>query len=363
MKRLIRILAVSAVVVTALTSCLKNEGNSYAGFSTIVSSGTAYANTTRGYLQFMSYGDWRMTVRSGSDWLRPDTLKGMGMAIYTIPVRYSVNTTGASRVASLYLEDIATTDANVSFQMGQYATRGDGSLGTAPLVKTITGDDDSKITIDYDEASRPTKLTMVKGDSTYRKMFFNWGDTLLTVSNNGRALTGKIGVAYQPQQLTSGLDTVGYFMRGSLVGANDVAFNVEEHINNSSEYSAQALLFENQKSDMNNPDGDFKVDSLRYLHHYANGTQLKEFLRLSYGEQSNKYQSVDANQLLMGIEECNPYLLVGLFRQARSGKLVTEAKASDGSYVVTATLNSDKSVNTLTVKDKKGDKRVYTFGY
>lgn len=356
MKGLTKKLLVAALVAPLLSSCFDNEGNSYAGFSQVQTSATAYANNTVGRLAFMSYGDWTLTLTSGSDWLTPKTTKGQGMAIYSIAVDIKMNTTGSARTARLYLED-TSGDANMSFGMGQYATRGDGSMGSAPLVSTITGDDGSLVDISYDNLCRPTAVSIKKGETLYRNLTLQWADSTLTVGG----MSASLNSGYQPSALTSQTDTVGLFSQSYLPTGENQAFNFIESKNNGSEYAAQGILMIGQS--LTDPDGDRQIDSLRYIHHYANGTTVREFMKLSYAATDNRYQSVDANQLLLGAEECNPYLLLGLFRSARSTKMISSAATSDGTFKVETTLNSDKSINTMTVTDKQGNKTTYTFAY
>lgn len=356
MKGLLKQLLAAAAIAPLMASCLDNNGTSYAGFTSVETNATAYANTTVGHLGFLSYGSWTLTLRTGSDWLTPSRTQGNGMTIYSLPLSFKMNTTGTKRIAELYLED-TSGDANMSFNIGQYATRGDGSYGYAPLVKSISGSDGSDIQIDYDSQCRPTKLVMKKGETTYRDITFTWGDSTLTVGG----LQASLGSGFQPGELTSETDTVGLFSQSYLpTGANQV-FSFIERKDRSKEYAVQAILMVDQS--LSDPDGDREIDSLRYLRHNSDNSEVREFMKLSYSDNDNRMQSVDANQLLLGIEECNPYLLVGLYRNARSTKLISTAATDNGNHTVEAKLNSDKSVNTLTVTNKSGQKTTYTFTY
>lgn len=357
MKGLTKIFLSAICGLSLLTSCL-SEGNSMAGFSAVQHNATAYANTDRGYVSFMSYGNWRIDMKSGGDWLKLDTLRGVGMAIYTIPVRYQKNTTGAVRTANMYLYDTDESDANMTFSMSQYATRGDGSMGSAPLVKAITGDDGSTVSIDYDSNCRPTRLSIKKGELMLRSLTFVWGDTTVTVNNS---LNSTINIGYQPQFLSSSTDTVQCYISSSVSYKQTYGYTFEERRNQSSEYSAAAMLFEG--ATLGNPDGDWEADSLRYLHHRSDGTEFRQYAKIAYNGIDNRYQSVDVNQLVFGVEECNPYLLLGMFRSARSTKIFSTATTDGGTYTLTPTLNADKSVNTLAVKDTDGNTITYTFEY
>lgn len=365
MKGLTKIFLSAICGLSLLTSCL-SEGNSMAGFSAVKHNATAYANTYSGYVQFMSYGNWRIDMHSGGDWLKLDTLRGVGMAIYTIPVRYQKNTTGAVRTANMYLYDTDESDANTSFSMSQYATRGDGSMGSAPLVKTITGDDGSTISISYDSDCRPTRLSIKKGELMLRSLTFIWGDTTVTVNNS---LNSTITIGYQPKFLSSSTDTVQCYISSMVSQKSTFGYTFEERRDLSSEYTGAAMLFENAHpityvSGVDyNPDGDWEVDSLRYLHHRSDNTEFRQYAKIAYNGIDNRYQSVDVNQLVFGVEECNPYLLLGLFRSARSTKIFSTATTDGGTYTFTTTLNADKSVNTLAVTDTAGNTVTYTFEY
>lgn len=366
MKGLLKHFLVFATAIPLLTSCLSDNGNSQAGFVNLQRDTTVFANTAQGYLYFMSYGNWQLSYDTSAGWYTPSMTSGKAMTINYIPVAYKMNTTGSLRTLRVSLIDSDNPgDAYVNFYVGQHSTRSDGSLGNAPLVQSIKGDDGTEISVDYDSHCRPLRVCMVKGENTYRNMSFAWSDSMLTVTAINSTLHGSISSTYQPNSLISSTDTVGLFSRNinSLFNSEDQMFNFEEHINSSSEYIVQALLYEKQS--LVDPDGDRHIDSLRYVHHYSNGSEVRGFMKLSYGDdkQSNCHQSVDANQLLLGVEECNPYLLVGLFRNVRSTRLISEASTSTGSYNMEATRNSDNSINTLTVTDKNGQKITYTFSY
>lgn len=356
-------LALSAVA--ALSSCM-SDGDSYAGFFGVNANSRrpVYANTAYAYLSFGSYGAWHIDQESGSDWCRLDLMRGNGGAFYSIPARFSLNTTGTARVANFVVKDNGNPDdAYASFYFSQYATRGDGSLGNAGLVTAISGDDGSAITIDYDTLCRPTSLVIEKDGEQLRKLTIGYhaSDSTVSVSDGTSTLMGKYDLGYQTDRLESDRDTVGYYEQ-SLFAGDAYAFNVEEH-RWGGEYTVQALLYTNGSLRGGNPDGEYVADSLRYMHGTSAGTVRREMLKLSYSDNSNRCQSVDVNQLLLGVEECNPYQLIAMFRDARNSKVISEASAADGKYVVQTTLNSDKSVSTMTVTDKQGAKVKYTFTY
>ena len=347
----LKILLAGVLAAPMLTACVDDKSGSFpVGTCTREAYGVIYIGCTN---------DWRMTMLSGSDWCKPQTMEGKSNLIYTIPVEYAVNKTHEGRTASFHAEATDNSDVKWEFVTYQYATRGDGSYGDAPLVGTIDGSDGSQIEISYDNICRPTKLVMTKDGTTLRNMTFAWTDSTLTINNS---LTGNITNAYQPaDKLMSETDTVLYTNIGTDYQKN-VYFNVEDH--RRGEYSGQGLYFARQAGNFNYPDNDRQADSLRYYHRYADGSEFQEAVGVKYSDSDNRMQSVDVNQLLFGIRECSPYQLVGLFRRGRSTKIMSEAtSALGGSYKVEAQLNSDKSVRQLTVTDKQGGKVTYTFSY
>lgn len=341
-----------------LTACL-NDDTTGAGFSGISSSAT-YANMPYGYVSFASLGDWKMTQNSGNDWCSMDCMQGEGNNIYYIPARLSQNTTGSARNASFTLNDVNESDAYSSFYIRQYATRGDGTMGYASLVSKVEGDDGSMIDVEYDELCRPKSLKMTKDGNTLRELYINYSstDSLISVTSGTTTLTSAYNEAYQPGTLTSETDTVGYVSQYSL--NNVIAFNVEER-RAGGEYTVQALKLVNQSLAADN---EHVADSLRYLHTYTDGTKYTEKLGLTYSDKSNRCQSLDVNQLLLGIEECNPYVLLSLYKNARNSKVISEATDEDGGqFVIASTHNSDGSVKTMSVTDKTGRNITYTFSY
>ncbi len=344
---------VSAVMMVSCTSV----SDKYAGFTSVNYTPTAYANTSYGYMAFASYGKWALEKSANSDWCTVKVTGGSAMTYNYIPMFYTRNTTGSARSCQMTVRDVDEGNAYVSFGVTQYATRGDGSLGTSPLVSSIKGDDGSEITIAYDTLSRPTSVKIANGETVYRNMPIVWGDTTVTIAGN----TVKFSVGYLPNTIVSSTDTVGYF--NNYESTTLWSFNFQDRRSNG-DYYGHGFLFTKDLDKVANPDTDTRCpDSLRYLHHYSDGTIVRNFLKMSYGNVDNRCQSVDANQLIFGAKECSPYLLLGLYRYARATKVVSEATASDGKYTVETTLNADKSINTMTVTDKQGGKVAYTFSY
>ncbi len=355
MRTLKSLFAVAALAV-AVVSC-SPVSDKYAGFTSASYTPTAYANTSHGYIAFASYGRWALEKSASSDWCTVKVTGGSAMTYNYIPVFYARNTTESARQCQITARDADESSAYVSFPLAQYATRGDGSLGTAPLVSGIKGDDGSEITIAYDTLCRPTSVKIANGETVYRNMSIVWGDTTVTIAGT----SVKFNVGYQPNTIVSATDTVGY---SNNYESNTLWSFIFQDRRANDDYSGHSFLFTKDLDKVSNPDTDTRCpDSLRYLHHYSDGTTVRNYLQMSYSTADNRRQSVDANQLLFGAKECSPYLLLGLFRHARATKVVSEASASDGKYTVETTLNADKSINTMTVTDKQGGKVTYTFSY
>lgn len=366
--RTLKTLLVSAAIAPMLAGCIGDDvGN--AGFSQVAVT-LPYANDTIGGISFASYGPWVMTQNSGVNWCKIKTMNGTGNAIYFIPVHFEQNNTGTERSASFKINDTRTNDAYINFSMYQFATRGDGSLGNAPLVSSIAGetkDASGKVTgtslieLEYDEVCRPLSLVIKDNDETLRNMTFEYNQkdsTMYVNTGSGTPLSAKYGSGYQPERLTSTTDTVGYYDQLSL-SSSRIAFNVEER-KRGGEQTAHAMLLVGQNI---SPDSEHTADSLRYIHIYTDGSQYLEKMKLNYSDNSNRSQSVDANQLLLGVKECNPYMLLSLYRHARNSKIISKAETATGNFTVETTHNQDKSVRTMTVTDKKGNKTTYTFSY
>lgn len=376
MKTLKHLIA-AAALLPMLTACIDGETEN-AGFSRVATT-MPYANNTDGAIMFATYGNWHITQNSGNDWCHLQTMEGQANMIYQIPFTIGQNTTGAAREANFTLQDNGNGDVKVNFIVPQHATRGDGTLGNAATVKRIEGSDGSLITADYDSQYRPTALTMEKNGTLVRSLEISYSDnadSTITVFAkratlpNGTTLTAKYGTGYQPTTLTSDTDTVGYYDQG-YIGGSATVFNVEEHFQGG-EYTVQALKLTNKpdKELSFAADGTHNADSLRYRHKYADGNIVEAMLELHYSKRDNRRQSLDINQLLLGIEECNPYTLVSLYKFARNSSVISEAKSKELLLTVETTENADGSINTMTVTRTplEGDDRTpssvtYTFGY
>ena len=78
---------------------------------------------------------------------------------------------------------------------------------------------------------------------------------------------------------------------------------------------------------------------------------------------NNCATNLDVNQLLEGVDNCNPYLLLSMMRFARFTSVISEAKGRYNTYQVGTETNSNGSIRTMTVKDQNGKTITYTFIY
>lgn len=363
MNRIIGYLGMTAVSVALLSSCDSFIGSAepttFHGFDGLETE-TVYANTPKTFVTFLAYGDWNVTKTEGVDWCTFDKTQGVGGYWYYINVTCKPNTTGQWRYAKYKLQDKDDTDVTASFGLFQYATRGDGSMGGSPLVKTVTGDDGSLIELEYDGNDCVSALKMTKNGTVLRDLHITYAsDSVMHVSTGASVLKAKYDMGFQMAEsnLCSETDTFGVTTQSDLYV--QTAFMVKES-KSSGEYNAQSLLFLNQKF---GGDNEHCADSLRYQRRKADGSVNTVKMKLSYSDYDNRYQSIDVNQLLLGIEECNPYNLLCFFRHTRNSKVLKGASTADGNYTVDTKLNTDKSVRTLAVIRPDGTKVTYTFAY
>ena len=357
MMRTFRLLLAIAAVATLTTSCWDDDDNYSAGFTFLSPHDVFvpfYANNLVDTISFVSYGDWSITRNdaSGSRWCSFDYTSGRGNTIYTFPIHFTENNSGTGRGVLLRFVDVEhPNDANAMLQFWQYATRGDGVLGGAPDVKTITGSDGSRAEFSYDVLHRPVLLNVVKDNKLVQSLTLQYDDvnSEMTVRDMGTMLSATYSNDYQPMRLVGASDTVGYYSQYSSVGlpvAANYAFNVEHrHSNGENTYYAYKLGGESLS-----PDSLHCADSLRVAVTIAERTQITK-MKLHYSNLDNRCQSVDVNQLVFGLGQCDPYQLLSLFRYARNTSIISEVTTDNEADRITvdASLNSDRSVARLTV--------------
>ena len=370
-KSFLGIFAFSALVA----SCLNDEENYQAGFvvqSPVSNAVNAYyANNIGDSLIFFGYGNWAIEDYQfdGADnsWITVPTKKGRGSVLYSQEVSFLQNTTGTPRYGGIRIYDTDHSNAYAPLVFYQYATRGDGSLGNAADVKSITGSDGSLIEFAYDELHRPLSVKISKEGTTLQDLTLSYSklDSTMTVLDKASSLTAKFGRDYQPGLLTNATDTVTY----ATYYKNADGYSYPVYANYVFNYrhvtATKNVLITH---DFGEKGASLNSDSLRtikQLFFFENGKRVGN-LEFTYGSMDNRCQSIDANQLVRGVEECDPYLLASLFRYTRSTSILTKAKGKKGDdeveYNVITQLNANKSINTMTVSD--GVQNItYTFNY
>ncbi len=368
-----------------------------------------YANQVEDSLVFASNCPWRITTHQGDgSWI---TIKGEMSGKANMICRYGVsitpNKTGSARMTVFRITDSEDPDrAYSSFSYQQYASRIDGSLGSSPLVKSIKGSDGSEINVSYDAQSRPLTLS-IKGEQTERTLNlsyideerkvtvseiskFHYKDTTYTVNNvvqegvyHALSFNGVKNVFYDPyclSNLTNTNGTMQCHVNGSLSKSAVISHIVEYRpfymnevypvsfenafklLDQCGPFYTQYGIYYNGKGSLT-IDAAHVADSMAIYHHYSDNHYVYETYTLSFGSVNNCATNLDVNQLLEGVDNCNPYMLLSMFRMARFTSVISEAKGRYNSYQVETTANADGSVKTMTVKDKNGQSITYTLVY
>lgn len=364
------ILAVLAVAAQ-LTACLENEDPYTAGFQFMKPTNVrtnVYANTSTDSLVMLSQGPWQIKADTPeARWCSIDLLTGKGYTIYGLGVHFDQNTTGQQRLAQFTVTDTNHPDkAHASWQYLQHATRGDGSFGSAALVKSIKSSDDWTVSISYDAKCRPVQLDVKSPDGTNEqyRMEYNENSETLNIRTANGTMTGSMDNGYQADRLIGGGDTIGYapqyYSNGMQMSITNAFNYVASRLKRT---QAFAYLLGGKSLD---PDTQHTADSLIYLCRWKLEAkpQTVERYKLEYGTMDNRYQTVDVNQLLLGMDECEPLQLISMFRLCRSTSIVTRAKAADATIDVATTLNDNRSVRRMVVKDSRRVTEVtYDFEY
>lgn len=358
----LRTLLLIATGTVLMSACFDNKDDYSAGIfferpqQTIT---PLYANTVSDSIILFSYGPWAITNANGlpNSWVDLTTKQGLGNRIYTFPVTFKENLTGEGRSASFTVRDTDhPNEAYSTFGYLQYATRGNGALGSAADVKTITGSDGSKIVIDYDKEHRPTSILMSKNDNTLNSLTFSYGFEEMTIYAGNTNLKIACGKDYQPGNINMENDTLGYLAHHYKY--IDVPYTEIFSFQHAHGTGDDVLITYKLHGQNLMPDSLHNADSLTY---YVN-KDIVEDLALQYSTMDNRCQSVDVNQLLLGIEKCDPYLLLGLYRYARNTSIISMAKKPEADITVTTTLNDNKSVASMKVS-RQGNEITYTFEY
>lgn len=360
-----------ALMGMTATSCLDNEDPYNAGFVFVKPASPytyLFANNTEDSLVMQCLGPWEITQSSGSSWCKVERTSGKGNATYSLRVDFEPNTTGKSRQVQFSIRDTDHPDkAYSSWLYTQYATRGDGTLGNAALVKGITSSDGWNASIEYDAKARPVKYELRNPEGSLSDQLtvaYDERNLQVTVSRGGATMVGAMNGDYQPVELTGATDTIGYASQYYSNGMPVSATNAFKFVATSNTRGTQLFSYLlNGQSLL--PDSLHKADSIRYMRRWkGEATDYIVKLKMEYGSQDNRCQSLDVNQLLLGFAECHPMQLLSMFRYTRSTSIVARALTAEGDINVTTELNADKSVSRMTVKDaRKGTEVVYDFTY
>lgn len=412
--KIIKTIFAAMAAVALVASCEEQEPSSFYSIQVILPStgnypiGYSYANESSDSLKFVSYSPWKIEQTAGDEGFVTINGKtsGKGNVLVSYGVTLSENTTGKSRFATYQIVDSEDASrAKATLRYVQFATRQDGALGNAAEVKNISGSDGSNIDITYDNRHRPLSISMSAGDmkreitfayddndntvtATQSKYEFSYADTLFTYNNvklNGsyldRFLPNVNSYIYQPRMLMT-LDS----NEASLVNTfNDTRSNTKQTMayqafsNNGYEYSfangfmvknsignkfAQAIgIYYNGKSKLD-VDSIYKADSIGVERVYSDNKHKSEMYKLSFSNISNRMTTVDANQLMEGVANCDPYLLLSFYKLARQSYVFAKAEGKKGArYTFDTKANADGSIKTLAVTDANGNKTTYTFSY
>lgn len=412
--KIIKTIFAAMAAVALVASCEKQEPSSFYSIQVALPHtgnypiGYKYANEYSDSLKFLSYSPWKIEQTEGDEGFVTinGQTSGKGNMIVSYGVTLSENTTGKSRFATYQIVDSEDASrAKASLRYVQFATRQDGALGNAAEVKNISGSDGSNIDITYDNRHRPLSISMSAGDmkreitfayddyentvtATQSKYEFSYADTLFTYNNvklNGsymdRFLPNVNSYIYQPRMLM----TLNSSETALVNTFNDTRNYIKQTMayqafsNNGIEYSfangfmvkntignkfAQAIgVYYNGKSDLN-VDNIYKADSIGIERVYSDNKHKSEMYKLSFSNISNRMTTVDANQLMEGVANCDPYLLLSFYKLARQSYVFAKAEGKKGArYTFDTKANADGSIKTLAVTDINGNKTTYTFSY
>ena len=412
--KIIKTIFAAMAAVALVASCEEQEPSSFYSIQVALPHtgnypiGYKYANEYSDSLKFLSYSPWKIEQTEGDEGFVTinGQTSGKGNMIVSYGVTLSENTTGKSRFATYQIVDSEdASSAKASLRYVQFATRQDGAMGNAAEVKNISGSDGSNIDITYDNRHRPLSISMSAGDmkreitfayddndntvtATQSKYEFSYADTLFTYNNvklNGSYkdcfLPNVNSYIYQPRLLM----TLNSSETALVNTFNDTRNYIKQTMayqafsNNGIEYSfangfmvknsignkfAQAIgVYYNSKSNLD-VDNIYKADSIGVERVYSDNKHKSEMYKLSFSNISNRMTTVDANQLMEGVANCDPYLLLSFYKLARQSYVFAKAEGRKGArYTFDTKANADGSIKTLAVTDANGNKTTYTFSY
>lgn len=354
-----------------IASCVEDKENYRAGFEVLANKNEIiYANTISDSLFVLSYGNWQIRPEAGAEWCNVAQLSGKGNVYYAFGIQIGKNYTGKERMAPFTIYDTAHTDASVSWSFRQQATRGDGSMGNAALVKSIVSSDGYEAQIAYDSQDRPVEYILYNSSREVVDRLvvaYNERQGSMTVDSKGTLLEGVMDSGFQSVSLTGAADSIGYtsqyYANGMPISYNYTFNLVAKSHKGRQAYSYLLANSQHPYGQSLSPDSLHLADSVKYVRQWSGEQQRHvEGFKMEYSGLDNRFQTVDVNQLLLGFEEYHPMLLLSMFRYARSTSIVSRALSNDGNIEVSTVLNTDKSVKTMTVT--RGTNSVtYTFKY
>ena len=359
------VLAITSLCLT--TSCLDSDEEQTYGLNYGVTD-YIYANPTTISLMVAISGNWEIYKTETASWVTLEETSGTGPFIGYIPVSFDRNDTGSTRVFSYKVS--GDDGSYVSGSCVQSATRGNGSLGNSPFVSRITGTDGSEILMEYNDDDVPSHIEVNKNgeqlvcyDYTFTEkdsMMYVWeGSTIILAGtyNSARNASG---------DLISSIDTITWSYDGSTLASSGTIKMGETKEDGS--YNSHKVTV----GDIESTDTKITHSGYYFTDGDADGNSFEVDLDVTLGDDedemtdyiSNQNQSVDVNQLMLGVEHMSPHMLLGFYRWMRCGYIYEEASSEDyGTYTLSPSLNSDGSVDTLTVTDPDGDEITYTFEY
>ena len=351
-------LAATTMTVT-MTSCLGDGDTSYAYISAV--SSDCYANSNNAFAFFQSSSAWEFQKGSDASWFTFEKTSGTGPVAGIAFMNTYLNTTDKYRSATINLTN--TEGKSSSAQFYQWGTRGDGSLGSAKDVRRIIGSDGSEIKLYYDGLHRIVSLTTKTAANVQNDYFFTYpmasdSARIMKVAINGeKTATAQVNFGWQP---TGDLATEdkSEIVTWSSVSSTQVTVKRNE---SAGDRNTQTVSLTGYK----NPDSELSHTQLVYGY-MVDGKTKEMTLKINHdAKKSNRKQSVDVNQLIFGVDNINPYMLVGFYRYARCSYIYETAEdtTKNVKFTVTAKLNSDESVQTLEVSREDGSSVTYTFEY
>ena len=357
----VKMVLAATTVSLAMTSCLSDGDTSYAYISGV--STDCYANSNTVYLVYQSSSAWQVQKGSDAPWLTVSNASGQGPAMGSVIMTTEFNTTDKYRTAKV---NLTNADGKLSSaELRQWGTRGDGSLGTAREVRRITGTDGSEMTFLY-SGMRIASLNISKNGKLFEHYMFSYptlADTARTMSVYmtvaEKNLKTSVNFGWQPiTDIVS--DDKSELVTWTSTSSNNASVKWNE---NTDRRNVQTILL----SGYENPDSELSNSQLKYSYS-KDGVIVDEYLTISHKEKmSNRKQTVDANQLIFGVERMNPFMFLGFYRYARCAYLYEKAEDTTSqnkrTYSVKYTRNTDETVNTMTVEREDGSSVTYTFEY